>query len=96
MTSEQSIRAFVARHQICAVPRTECLVLDSETNDAEVNAQHIIRHFNLDQVLLSIHARPAALGNLLFPVAAVASTAVDRSSRAENFFLVPRAERSDH
>jgi hypothetical protein len=32
----------------------------------------------------------------LFPVAAVASTAVDRSSGAENFSLVPGAERSDH
>jgi hypothetical protein len=47
MTSEQSVRDFVGQHQICAVPRAACLVLDSEANDAEANAQCIIRHFNL-------------------------------------------------
>jgi hypothetical protein len=46
MASEQSVRDFVARHQICAVPRA-CLVLDSAANEAEANAQCIIRHFNL-------------------------------------------------
>jgi hypothetical protein len=47
MASEQSVRDFVAQHRICAVPRATCLVLDSETNDADANAQCIIRHFNL-------------------------------------------------
>jgi hypothetical protein len=47
MASEQSVRDFVARHQICAVPRAGCLVLDSGANDAEANAQRIIRHFSL-------------------------------------------------
>jgi hypothetical protein len=47
MASEQSVRDFVARHQICAVPRAGCLVLNSEANDPEANAQSIIRHFNL-------------------------------------------------
>lgn len=47
MASEQSVRDFVTRHQICAVPRAACLVLDSAANDAEANAQCIIHHFNL-------------------------------------------------
>jgi adenylylsulfate kinase-like enzyme len=47
MASEQSVREFVGRHQICAVPRAACLVLDSAANDAEANAECIIRHFNL-------------------------------------------------
>jgi hypothetical protein len=47
MASEESVRGFVAQHQICAVPRPACLKLDSAANDAEANAQSIIRHFNL-------------------------------------------------
>ena len=47
MASVQSARDFMARHQVCAVPRPTCLVLDSEVNDAEANAQRIIRHFGL-------------------------------------------------
>jgi hypothetical protein len=47
MASEESVRDFVAQHQICAVPRAACLVLDSAANGADANAQSIIRHFNL-------------------------------------------------
>jgi hypothetical protein len=47
MASEQSVRDFVARHQICAVPRAGCLVLDSAASDAEENARCIIRRFDL-------------------------------------------------
>jgi Reverse transcriptase (RNA-dependent DNA polymerase) len=47
MASEERVRDYVARHQIRAVPRAACLVLDSGANDAEANAQCIIRHFNL-------------------------------------------------
>ena len=47
MASEQSVSDYVARHQICAVPRAACLVLDSEANNAQVNAQCIISHFSL-------------------------------------------------
>jgi hypothetical protein len=47
MASEQSVRDFLARHRVCPVPRPACLVLDSETNDAETNARQIIRHFSL-------------------------------------------------
>lgn len=47
MASEESVRDYVARRQIRAVPRAACLVLDSGANDAEANAQCIIRHFNL-------------------------------------------------
>jgi len=47
MASEQSARDFLVRHQVAPVPRATCLVLDSETNDAQANAQRIIRQFNL-------------------------------------------------
>jgi hypothetical protein len=47
MASEQSARDFMARHRVCAVPRSSCLVLDSEVNDADANAQSIVRHFCL-------------------------------------------------
>jgi shikimate kinase len=47
MASEQSAREFMARHRVCPVPRPACLTLDSETNDAEANAERIIRHFDL-------------------------------------------------
>jgi hypothetical protein len=47
MTSEQSAREFLARHRVSAVPRSNCLVLDSGANAAETNTEEIIRHFNL-------------------------------------------------
>jgi hypothetical protein len=47
MSSGESAREFVARHKVCAVPRSSCLVLDSEANDADINAERIISHFNL-------------------------------------------------
>jgi hypothetical protein len=47
MASEASVRDFMARHRVCAVPRPTCLVLDSATNTAEANAAQIVRHFNL-------------------------------------------------
>jgi hypothetical protein len=47
MASAESAREYMARHRIGAVPRSTCLVLDSEANDADTNAEQIIRHFNL-------------------------------------------------
>lgn len=47
MASEHSARDFMARHRISAVPRSSCLALDSEANAADVNADRIIRNFNL-------------------------------------------------
>ena len=47
MASEQSARDFMAQHRVSAVPRPTCLVLDSEANAADANAEQIIRHFNL-------------------------------------------------
>ncbi|MEQ8398715.1 hypothetical protein [Thalassobaculum sp.] len=47
MASEQSVRAFMARHRVAAVPRPDCLALDSAANPAEANADRIIRHFEL-------------------------------------------------
>jgi hypothetical protein len=46
MTSQQSLHDFMSRHQVCAVPRPT-LILDSEANAAEANAQRIIDHFRL-------------------------------------------------
>jgi hypothetical protein len=47
MISEQSARDFISRHHVWAVPRPDCLLLDSETNDADTNANSIIRHFGI-------------------------------------------------
>lgn len=47
MTSEQSARDFLDRYKIVAVPRRDCLVLDSGANSAEANADAIIRQFGL-------------------------------------------------
>jgi hypothetical protein len=47
IASEQGARNFMAEHKVRAVPRRNCLVLDSETRGAEANAQEIARHFGL-------------------------------------------------
>ena len=47
MASEESIRTFMAQHRVGAVPRTTCLLLDSEANDAGTNANYIIGHFKI-------------------------------------------------
>jgi hypothetical protein len=36
------------RYDLTAVPRPDCLKLDTGTNAAEVTAQRIVRHFGLD------------------------------------------------
>lgn len=47
MTSEKAIRDFMDRESVAPVPRPNCLVLDSETRSADLNAEQIIRHFGL-------------------------------------------------
>jgi AAA domain len=47
MASEQGARDFMARNRISAVPRPTCLLLDSEANDADTNANTIIGHFGI-------------------------------------------------
>ena len=47
MASEHGARNFMTEHKVCAVPRRNCLVLNSETSSAEANAQEIARHFSL-------------------------------------------------
>ncbi|MFB9270200.1 hypothetical protein ACFFWD_44955 [Bradyrhizobium erythrophlei] len=47
MMSETGVRQFLEEHRVSAVPRPNCLVLDSEANSAETNAQAIIRRFDL-------------------------------------------------
>jgi hypothetical protein len=47
MTSEQAVRDFLARDKISPVPRSDCLILNSEIRSAEATAHEIIRHFNL-------------------------------------------------
>ena len=47
MASNQGIIDLMARHRVGAVPRPSCLVLDSDMNDADANAERIVRHFCL-------------------------------------------------
>jgi hypothetical protein len=47
MSSEKSAREFMDKHSVGPVPRSNCLILDSEAESAEINAQEIIRHFGL-------------------------------------------------
>jgi hypothetical protein len=50
MASEQGARDFLASYKIAPVPRSNCLMLDSELRSAEASAREIIRHFNLCQL----------------------------------------------
>ena len=47
ITSEKGLDTFLAQYNISPVPRTDCLVLDSETRSADATAQEIIQHFDL-------------------------------------------------
>jgi hypothetical protein len=47
MAAGEGARNFMTENKVCAVPRRNCLVLNSETNSAEVDAQEIARHFSL-------------------------------------------------
>jgi hypothetical protein len=47
MTSETGVRDFLEKYRLAPVPRPHCLVLNSEANSPEENAQSIIRHFGL-------------------------------------------------
>jgi hypothetical protein len=47
ITSEQGLDRFLARYRISAVPRADCLVLDTSVRSAELTAQEIVRHYAL-------------------------------------------------
>ena len=47
ITSENGLNKFLARYNISPVPRTDCVMLNSETRSADATAQEIIRHFDL-------------------------------------------------
>jgi len=47
LSSEQGVRDFLAMYNISSVPRSDCLILNSEMRSAEATAHHIIQHFNL-------------------------------------------------
>jgi shikimate kinase len=47
ITSEEGLNKFLAQYNISPVPRTDCLVLDTDTRSADATAQEIIRHFDL-------------------------------------------------
>jgi hypothetical protein len=47
ITSEKGLNKFLTQYNISQVPRTDCLVLDTEANSADATAQEIIRHFDL-------------------------------------------------
>lgn len=47
ITSEKDVRDLIEKYSLVPVPRSNCLVLNSEANSAEENAQSIIRHYAL-------------------------------------------------
>jgi hypothetical protein len=47
ITSEQGLDSFLAHYRISAVPRADCLVLDTSVRAAEMTAQEIVRHYAL-------------------------------------------------
>jgi hypothetical protein len=47
ITSEKGLDKFLAQYDISPVPRTDCVMLDSEARSADATAQEIIRHFGL-------------------------------------------------
>ena len=48
MTSGEHLIRDLDRYNFTAVPRPDCLKLDTGVNPAEVTAQKIVRHFGLD------------------------------------------------
>ena len=59
ITSAESLREYVAEHSIEPVPRANCLTIDSEVNDADLNALKIIRHFGLSADFTQIQTLPS-------------------------------------
>jgi hypothetical protein len=47
IASEAALNKFLTQYIISPVPRSDCLMLDSETRSADATAQEIIRHFDL-------------------------------------------------
>jgi adenylylsulfate kinase-like enzyme len=47
ITSQQGFDRFVGQYNLAPVPRSNCLVVDSEANSPDSAAQQIIRHFDL-------------------------------------------------
>ena len=48
MTSGEHLIRELDRYDLTAVPRPDCLKLDTGVNPAEVTAQNIVGHFRLD------------------------------------------------
>jgi hypothetical protein len=48
MTSGEHLIPELDRYDLTAVPRPDCLKLDTEVNPADVIAQKIVRRFELD------------------------------------------------
>lgn len=57
ITSEQGLNKFLAQYHISPVPRTDCLVLDTEASSEDATAREIIRHFGLASNLESRSGR---------------------------------------
>ncbi|MFG3597278.1 hypothetical protein [Bradyrhizobium sp. RDI18] len=47
MASEEALTRFLDSHDFTAVPRPDCVRLETELNSAEATAQNIVRHFGL-------------------------------------------------
>ncbi|KRR30351.1 hypothetical protein [Bradyrhizobium retamae] len=48
MTSEEALTRFLDSHDFTAVPRPDCVKLDTGINPADVTAQQIVEHFGLN------------------------------------------------
>jgi hypothetical protein len=48
ISSGEHLTRELDRYDLTAVPRTDCLKLDTGMNPADVTAQRIVRHFGLD------------------------------------------------
>ena len=48
MTSAESLSKALDKNKLVQVPRTDCLVLDTDTSPPEITAAKIVRHFGLE------------------------------------------------
>ena len=53
LTSAEGLASFAARWNIMPVPRANCLIVDTEAEEPDLVATDIIRHFGLNQELMS-------------------------------------------
>jgi hypothetical protein len=47
LTSVENLERFIGQFKLTQVPRSDCLILDTDESSPEVTASAIIRHFGL-------------------------------------------------